>query len=268
VTDATPFGDARGFVALASAVREGLLPQRVTVTGGVALAGEPVPEGVESGPVKVVLADPDLPGLDELAEWFAAAHRSGRGVAVHCVTRVALIIALAAWDAVGARPGDRIEHAAVVPPELLDPVRRHGLTVVTQPGFVAERGDRYLVEVDPYDRPYLYPCGSLVEHGIPLGGSTDAPFGDADPWAAMRAAVGRRTANGAILGEAERVPPATALGLFLARPDRPGGPLRTVAIGQPADLVLLDADLDAVLDDLDQSHVGATIRDGRVVHRA
>jgi predicted amidohydrolase YtcJ len=268
VTDATPFGDGRGFDTLASAVRDGGLPQRVTVTGGVALAAEPVPDGLQTGPVKVVLADPDLPDADEVAGWFAMAHQAGRGVAVHCVTRVALVLALAAWDVAGARPGDRIEHAAVVPPELVGPIRRHGLTVVTQPGFVAERGDRYLVEVDPYDRPYLYPCASLAEHGIPVGGSTDAPFGHPDPWAAMRAAIRRRTPNGALLGGAERVPAARALGLFLTAPLEPGGPLRTVAIGQPADLVLLDADLPAILEDLDHRHVVATIRAGRVVHRA
>ena len=35
--------------------------------------------------------------------------------------------------------------------------------------------------------------------------STDMPFGDADPWAAMRAAVHRTTASGAVLGPAERI---------------------------------------------------------------
>ena len=221
-----------------------------------------------AGPVKLVLADPDLPGLDEVAGWFDAAHRAGRAVAVHCVTRVALVLALAAWDLAGSRPGDRIEHAAVVPPELVEPVRSHGLTVVTQPGFIVERGDRYLVEVDPYDLPHLYPCGTLIAQGVPVGGSTDAPFGDADPWAAIRAATRRRTAAGASLGEAEAVPPARALGLFLTRPDQPGGPLRTVAIGQPADLVLLAGDLDRVLADPDHRQVVATVRAGRLVYQA
>src|SRR5262249_18342160 len=124
VTDATPFGDVRGFVTLASAGRDGLLPQRVTGTRGVALGGVAGPGGLDGGPVKVVLAAPDLPGPDEVAEWFAAAHRAGRAVAVHCVTRVALVLALTAWHMAGARPGDRIEHAAVMPPELVDPVRR------------------------------------------------------------------------------------------------------------------------------------------------
>ena len=45
VTDATPFGDPEGFATLAAAVRDGALPQRVTVTGGVALAHVPVPPG-------------------------------------------------------------------------------------------------------------------------------------------------------------------------------------------------------------------------------
>jgi predicted amidohydrolase YtcJ len=268
VTDATPFGDPEGFATLAAAVRDGALPQRVTVTGGVALAGARVPPGLDPGPVKVVLADPDLPGPDEVAQHFAAAHAAGRGVAVHCVTRAALVLALAAWDLAGSRAGDRIEHAAVVPPELIEPVRRHGLTVVTQPGFVAERGDRYLVDVDPHDRPFLYPCRSLIEHGIPVGGSTDAPFGEPDPWLAIRAAVGRRTAGGVTLGEGERIGPARALGLFLTPPDRPGGPQRTVAVGQSADLVLLDADLATVLADPDHRHVVATIRAGHIVHPA
>jgi hypothetical protein len=37
----------------------------------------------------------------------------------------------------GARAADRVEHAAVVPPELAELVRAAGVTVVTQTGFVA-----------------------------------------------------------------------------------------------------------------------------------
>jgi hypothetical protein len=67
---------------------------------------------------------------------------------------------------------------------------------------------------------------------------------------------------------AEAVPPQRALGLFLTSPQRPGNPLRTVAIGQPADLVVLDGDLATVLADPDHRHVVATIRAGAVVHSA
>ena len=71
----------------------------------------------------------------------ASAHAAGRPVAVHCVTRVQLVLTLAALDAAGRLPGDRIEHGAVIPAESLPDLR--GLTVVTQPHFVAERGEQY-----------------------------------------------------------------------------------------------------------------------------
>src|SRR4051812_49503074 len=35
----------------------------------------------------------------------------------HCVSRAALALALAAWDVVPSRRGDRVEHGAVIPPE-------------------------------------------------------------------------------------------------------------------------------------------------------
>ena len=132
------------------------------------------PHPLTVGPVKVVIADHDLPPLDQVESWFRAAHVAGRNVAVHCVTDIALVLALAAWDAVGARPGDRVEHGSVVHPVHRDRLHRLGLTVVTQPGFVHRSGDRYLAEVDAHDLPYLYPCASLLGAGVEVGGSSDA----------------------------------------------------------------------------------------------
>ncbi len=267
VTDLTPYADAEDLDDLARAVATSV-PQRVVATGGPVLAGMTIAGGVERGPVKVMLADHDLPALDDVVGWIGRARRAGRNVAVHCVTRVALVLALAAWDAAGAEPGDRVEHGAVIPPELYERVVRARLTVVTQPGFVAERGDRYLIEVDEEDRGHLYPCGTLLDAGVPVAGSTDAPFGDPDPWRAIVAAHERRTQGGAIVGRAERVTAARALDLFLGAPHAPGGPPRRVVPGAPADLCLLDGPLDDVLREADASRVRATVVGGRVVFSA
>ena len=121
--------------------------------------------------------------------------------------------------------------------------------MVTNPGFVHERGDRYLIEVDADDLPHLYPCRSLIEAGIPVGGSTDAPFGHPDPWRDIAAAIERRTAGGEPLGVREAVSPERALALFLTRPEAPGRRARRVAVGAPADLVVLDGPLSQVLED-------------------
>ncbi|MEX2293070.1 MAG: amidohydrolase family protein [Acidimicrobiales bacterium] len=268
VTDTTPFEHLDELTTLATAVRSGDLPQRVVVTGGPALADAARPAGLEQGPVKLVIDDAAYPSLTELIAHISHAHQHDRSVAIHCVTRTALVLALAAWDAAGSIEGDRVEHGAVVPPELVGGLQRHDLTVVTQPGFIGERGDEYLAEVDRDDLPHLYPCGSLIGAGVRVAGSTDAPFTSFDPWAAMRSAVHRRSPSGATVGGAEAIDPATALRLFLGAPGDPGGPPRTVQVGAPADLCLLDRPLAEVLTRLRSDDVAATICAGRLVTRA
>jgi predicted amidohydrolase YtcJ len=182
------------------------IPQRLTcMTGRLDVTA---PDGIALGPMKVLLDDDELPPIEQLAARVAAAHAARRSVAVHCVTRVQLLVALEA----GLRPGDRVEHGAVVPTELLP--RLAGITVVTQPGFVAARGDVYLDEVDPVDQPWLYRVRGLLEAGIEVRGSTDAPFGPADPWVAMRAAVDRRAPSGRQVAADEAVDAEVALRLF------------------------------------------------------
>ena len=67
----------------------------------------------------------------------------------------------------------------------------------------------------------------------------------------MRAAVSRD------LNPSERVPPEVALSLFLGAPTDPATP-RRVAVGAPADLVLLHVPLATQLGELDPANVAAT----------
>jgi predicted amidohydrolase YtcJ len=264
VTDATPAGSLGDLAPIADAAATGTLPQRVVVTGSPRLTAADIPVPLTLGPVKLVVEDHALPGLDTLVRWMRAAHDAERPVAVHCVTRSALALALDAWHRAGTLPGDRVEHGSVVPPDLRAVVASAGLTVVTQPGFVLERGDRYLASVDAEDMPHLYPCRSLIEAGIPVGGGTDAPYGHPDPWRDVAAAIDRRTASGAPLGVREAVSPERALALFLTPPEAPGGQPRRVEVGAPADLCLLDAPLSHVLEDPSSSHVVVTVIGGAV----
>jgi hypothetical protein len=55
----------------------------------------------------------------------------------------------------------------------------------------------------------------------------------------IAAAAGRRTASGQIASPGERITFAWALDAYLAPPGDPGGPLRRVSPGLPADLVVL-----------------------------
>jgi predicted amidohydrolase YtcJ len=246
VTDATPDLDASAITAIGQAMTRQLLPPRVALLGaplGVPLPGDRGEPGPSSGPYKIVLADSGLPGYDELTGWIRAARTAGRAVAAHCVTREALVLLLAVLAETGPRPGDRIEHAALVPPELVPELARLGVRVVTQPGFLAHRGDDFLRDVPPADRPDLYRCATLLSAGIPVALSSDAPFGPLGPWAVIAAAVSRRTASGEVASPGERISFAQALDAYLAPPEDPGGRPRRVSPGLPADLVVLRAPL-------------------------
>lgn len=267
VTDATPDLAPGSLTALVDAVRGGDLPQRLHLLG-VAPGSAPVPgcDGrVTVGPYKIMLADSDPPDLDRLADTIGRARAHGRAVAVHSVTRESLLVLLAVLDRVGCLPGDRVEHASIVPAEVLDDLRRHGLTVVTQPGFIADRGDDYRARVDERDHPDLYRCRSLLDAGVPVALSSDAPYGPLDPWVVIAAAARRRTESGVVLGAPERIDAARALRHYLAPADRPGGPARQVAPGRPADLVVLGVPLREMLDSPDSSAVRTVLVDGRVL---
>lgn len=263
VTDATPSLDGRALTALRRCSTTGDLPQRLVLLG--APLDDPGSPGV---PWKIVLDEAG--GLDPAAitDEVAAAHAAGRPVAMHAVTVAEAVVATHALGAAGRLPGDRIEHGGLLPAAMLPDLAALGVTVVTQPNFVGERGDDYLREVDAADVDDLYRCGSLAAAGIAVAAGTDAPFGRPDPWAAIAAAVTRRTRSGTVLGAGERLPAARALALFLGPPLDPGGPVRAVAVGTPADLCVLRGGLDDTLRRPSADRVAATVIGGAVVHRA
>jgi predicted amidohydrolase YtcJ len=247
VTDATPDLGIDDVVKFAEAHQHGELLQRVHCLA----------------PGKRILHDDGL-DLGELEAWIAARHAAGGPVAVHCVTAAQLVVTIAALRSAGTMAGDRIEHAAVVPDDCLADLAELGVTVVTQPNFVCERGDQYLADVDPDEYSQLWRLASLRATNVPVVLSTDMPFGDADPWAAMRSAVHRQTGSGTVLGWAEAVSARTALELFFGEAGRPTRQ-RTIAADQPADLCVVDAAEDDLLSALDAGAVAATIVEGRVV---
>jgi predicted amidohydrolase YtcJ len=261
VTDATPDLGPAALDAIGAAIATGALPQRVHLLG-VPL-GSVAPAGAATGPYKIVLADSGLPGRHELVEMIRDCRAAHRAIAVHCVTREALVLLLAALD--DACDGDRVEHAALIPAELIPELARRGLRVVTQPGFLADRGDDYLRDVPIDDQADLYRCATIRDAGIPVALSSDAPYGPLDPWAVIAAATERRTRAGAVIGEGERLAARAALDAYLAAPGNPGGAATRVAPGLPADLVVLGAPLADVLAAPDAGAIRMTLIGGQIV---
>lgn len=253
ITDATA---RNGRADLARYANAGL-PQRLRIMGSAELDHG----GCLVGERKFHYHDHDLPALDVLAAEIDAAHAAGRGIAAHCVTQAELVLTLAAIETAGPAPGDRIEHAAVAPPELAEWMARLGLIVVTQPHFLAERQQAYRADVDAADRPWLYRLCGLMTAGVGVAGGSDAPFGGTDPWHAMAAAVDRPPG----FGPGEALTPEQALALFIGSGSAPCEP-RRVAPGQPADLCLIDRPWAAARAALADVKICATLVGGAVVH--
>jgi len=224
VTDATPDAD----------------PATLTVAQHVlSLAG------AGTGPLKLVVADHDLPSVGGLVHAILAAHASGRGAALHVVSAPALALVLAAFGEAGGNGADRVEHAAVCDDDSARRLAGFGITVVTQPSILARHGGSYLRHSEPHERPLLWRNGGLSGLGVRVSVSSDAPYGDPCPWVTVRAAALRLAGDVPVGPECERADPSTTLCAMLADPASPAGPPRRVVTGARADLCLLGADLEA-----------------------
>lgn len=227
VTGVTDAGAANG--AAEAKLLAGAIPQRLVMMGTESL---PPGDGYRLGPVKLLFDEDDLPAIESVAARIAASRLLDRNVAAHCVTMGELLFYLGALAITGgAQPGDRIEHGGMIADSLIGDIAAAGLTVVTQPNFIHDRGDRYLEQVAPEELDDLYRLGSLQRGGVRVLGGSDAPYGNPNPWVALRAATDRRTRGGGVIGASEAIDRKAALQLYQASP---------LAIGAPADLILYD----------------------------
>lgn len=268
LTDTTPTNNRATLHWFQTAQKRGELLQTVQLMGDASLDGVvSIFPGITVGAHKFHLLESDLPDLEMVIDMVRKTHSSGRNVAFHCVTRTELVFALTIFQEAGSLVGDRIEHASVTPPEWLERIWEMGLAVVTQPGFIYERGDQYLKDVDADDLPWLYRLKGIVDKGIRLAGSSDAPFSGPNPWIAMQAAVERKTIGGEQVGPDECLSPEQALQLFTSPILTPGVPGHELRVGQAADLCLLANNWQLTKKNLAQTRVVVTIRLGGVIWR-
>lgn len=266
VTDASYTNDVAAYAALRRAQENGALAQALCVMGDLSLSEVSAGRGAGIGAYKVHLHDGAYPDVDACIAAIAAAHEAGRGAAFHCVTEADLAFALACVEAAGPNGADRIEHASLASPEQVRWCADLGVRVVTQPHFIAERGDAYSRDTPPEALGWLYRARAFLDAGVRLAFASDAPYGAGDPWASMQAAVSRTAPNDVLLGPDERLTPEQALQAYLSPPDDPGGVVRRVELGAAADLCVLDRSWRAARENLANVSVVLTLKDGLPIY--
>jgi predicted amidohydrolase YtcJ len=264
-TDTTPHNNAETLQQFAALQQRGDLLQHVVLMGDASLDRISAQKNIRAGATKIHLHDSELPDFAAMCEVIRSSHAVNRPVAIHCVTLTELVFSLNALEDTGSIRGDRIEHAAITSPDMLQQLKNLNLIVVTQPNFISERGDAYLRDVDAADQPWLYRLRAFVESGVPLAGGTDASFGHADPWTAMQAAVTRRTSAGKVIGADESLSAEAALELFLGDPLLPGNGRNHIEIGDRADFCVLDRPWQQARKNLAEVGVIKTIKSAEVI---
>jgi predicted amidohydrolase YtcJ len=199
--------------------------------------------------------------FDELVPLLRRAHAAGLSAAVHAIGDRANSLALDAFEAVGRPPGpaDRIEHAQLLSDSDLPRFAALGVTASVQPEHAMDDRD----VADRHWRAHtarLYPFRSLLAAGAELRFGSDAPVAPLDPWLAIAAAVSRERDGRESWHPEQRIGIVDALAASTRT---------TVAVGQPADLIVTDADpLTADSETLRRMPVVATMLGGRFTHRA
>src|SRR5579875_2029656 len=214
------------------------------------------------------------PGDAEFNAKVERAIAAGAGCAFHATEIEEVEAALCAleWarDRLGraamANVACRIEHGGVITPGQIGRIAALDAWVVTNPGFVFYRGEKYLGE--PGLIPYTYRCRSLLRAGVRVAAGSDAPVTPARPLTAIAAVMNRRDRRGHELAPEERLDAAQAYGLFSTAVGRlMGRNAGAIAPGMEAVLIVLPGNpLEMSGGELAEAAVELTIIGGRVIY--
>jgi predicted amidohydrolase YtcJ len=198
----------------------------------------------------------------------------GLSMAVHAEGNEAIERALAVLPrspeqrAPGVGP-HRIEHFFFPGPDAIGLTAEAGIATAVQPAIVEWVGDR-LIAMGMIGRWLFTPIRSMLDAGLTVAGSSDAPVVDFDPLLGIRAAVQRRAASGELVEDGQRVTIGEALEMYTVHGARSGGlehEVGTLEAGKRADLVVLNTDPTGLApEDLDRLAVERTICGGSDVY--
>jgi len=213
---------------------------------------------------------------DQLQELCMESHRAGWKIATHAIGDVTIDQVLGIYEALGPHPlglRHRIEHFGLPSWEQLVWAARMGVISVPQSIFLYSLGENFVTMVPDVFLPRTYPLRAMLDAGLDVALSSDAPVVEEDdPLLGMFAAVTRRTRAGREMQPEQRITTAEALRGYTVSGALAWGDLEmrgTIAPGKWADFVILSDNPLSVSDDmLPNIKVQATYLAGERVYAA
>jgi predicted amidohydrolase YtcJ len=189
---------------------------------------------------------------DTLTDWYVEATRAGLQAGVHAIGDASLRQVVRCLRGTIDRLGDggaetvrrlrhRIEHAEVVPPDLLDDLAELGVVISAQPVFETRwggEGGMYRSRLGEERASWTNPYRAFADRGVGLAFGSDANVTPMDPWATVHAAEARVRPEHSV-SRLEAVSMSTLGGRYAARQERFVGVVRA---GMRADLAAFEGD--------------------------
>ncbi len=179
---------------------------------------------------------------EHLASLCADAQARGFQLAVHAACNAAVDAVLHVYEHLPAgRHRHRIEHLVSLDRLQARRLAATGAIGVVQPAYIAQMGDEWEAMPIP-PRLHSVPLRDLLDAGVTLAGSSDAPVAPYSPLSGMQAAMTRRTVGGLIHQGDQAISPQEALRLWTTGAALAANLPGTIGVLRPgarADLVML-----------------------------
>lgn len=211
---------------------------------------------------------------DEIDNILLPAHRAGFQITAHAVgdRAVEMMInsierALKEYPRVNHR--HRIEHAGMVPPDLMARLKKLNIIPMPNPSFIYDYGEGYVKNYGERIHS-MFPLADYYQEGIIAATGSDAPVTYPNPLVGIYCAVSRKTQAGLVVGENQRISVLQAIrsftwsGAYASFEEEEKG---SIEAGKLADLVVLNGSiLNIEQDDILSLEVDLTMIDGEIVY--
>ncbi len=213
---------------------------------------------------------------DELFELALEAHRAGLRIGIHAIGDATIELVLGVYESlyqVQAGPRHRIEHFGLPTADHLRRAQQAGIIAVPQTIFIDELGGNFRKYLPDSLLPHTYPVRAMLDAGIDVALSSDAPVVKNDnPLRGMQAAILRRDIEGGVVAPAQAITAEEALYAYTI-----GGAIASgdadnrgsLTVGKWADFAILsDNPLTIAPENLTEIRVQRTVVGGKTVYES